>query len=162
MTTPRSNIVRLRLTDLEKADWQKAAGGSRKLSEWIRLVCNAAAEANRVTKAGLDPDPIFREPVPNAKPLIVAAAIQDSVQGEKTAQAGGDHRVAPGPTTRGEDQAHRESRPLPDTQAPGGDSSSGARTSASGSGGETCPRWMHHRPGVYCGACKKVQPKGKR
>lgn len=19
-----------------------------------------------------------------------------------------------------------------------------------------CPRWMHHRPGVYCGTCKKV------
>lgn len=25
----------------------------------------------------------------------------------------------------------------------------------SGSTGE-CPRWMHHRSGVYCGTCKKV------
>lgn len=23
--------------------------------------------------------------------------------------------------------------------------------------GEDCPRWMHHRTGVYCGTCKKVR-----
>jgi hypothetical protein len=22
---------------------------------------------------------------------------------------------------------------------------------------EDCPRWMHHRPGTYCGTCQKVQ-----
>lgn len=144
MSTPRSNFVKLRLTDLEKKDWIRAAGGSRKLSEWIRFVCNTAALSGgeelgsetgaRALAVQVSPPP--ESAVPNEKPLIVSAAIQESVQGE---------------------QAHRESRSLPATQALGDDSSSGKRKSAPGGDVETCPRWMHHRPGVYCGSCKKVQ-----
>lgn len=127
MATPRSNNVKLRLTDLEKADWTAAAGGTRKLSEWIRQVCNAECDSTR-------------EPVPNSKPLIVADAIERSV----------------------EDQAHRESRSLPATDAGGDDLSSGGRdgagsaAKAAGPASEQCARWMHHRPGVYCGSCKRV------
>lgn len=175
MATPRSNFVKLRLTDLEKQDWQRAAGGARLLSEWIRRVCNAAAQpAVRpgMTDLMIAPeliDEFLNSPeaaseiarlaaekalaekkvplstagaiIPNAKPLIVERAIQDSVQG---------------------DQAHRESRPLPAAQALDDDSFSGERKSVSSGDGESCPRWMHHRPGVYCGSCKKVAPKGKK
>jgi hypothetical protein len=56
-----------------------------------------------------------------------------------------------------QDQAHRESRSLPVTQGPGDDSKGTLRTSVLASDdGSGCPRWQHHRPGVYCGACKRV------
>lgn len=113
--TQRSNIVRLRLTDLEKADWQKAAGGERKLSEWIRGVCNAECDATR-------------EPVPNQKPKIVQDAIRAEAEG----------RATPASAERGRGNTSEPSQrpPAPST--------------------EQCPRWMHHKKGVYCGACKRV------
>lgn len=70
-------------------------------------------------------------------------------------------------TLRDEDQAHRESRPLPGASAEGDGSSSEARTAEGvgqpapsvieqeASAGQ-CPRWMYHRKGVYCGTCKRV------
>jgi len=81
--------------------------------------------------------------VPNAKPVIVGDAIRRSV----------------------EDQAHRESRPLPATEGvPGDDSSRLADRTAVGGGAKAsspsatseCPRAWAHRPGTYCGACKRV------
>lgn len=101
MTTPRSNFVKLRLTDLEKAEWQKAAGGARKLSDWIRSVCNAAAVSDAVQADDKE---------------RVEKLVTETVQGYPARK--------------------------PETNEP-----------------DRCPRWMHHRPGVYCGACKKVVAK---
>ena len=127
---PRNNRVELRLTELEKKDWSEAAGGTRKLSDWIRAQCNAAA-GEQLRAA----DPMV------TKPVIVEDAIRRSV----------------------EDQAHRESRSLPATGAvPGADSSRPGSRGASGAGAsapassQACPREWAHRPGVYCGACKRV------
>lgn len=100
--TQRSNIVKLRLTDLEKQDWQTAAGGARRLSEWVRSVCNAACVVPHEAASMLD-SAAAETVLPNAKPKLVADAIERGAQ--------------------------------PKAQ---------------------CDRWMHHRPGVYCGSCKKV------
>jgi hypothetical protein len=109
----KSNRIECRVTDLEKADWQKAAGGSRRVSEWLRGLANAECERLRrgEDEHTLPPDApttsaariVKPFETPNAKPLIVADAIK---------------------------------------QATG-----------------VCPRAHHHRPGRYCGACKKVATK---
>lgn len=177
--TPRNDVVRLRLTTLEKQDWSRAAGGTRKLSEWIRRICNEAAEQSRGGGGVGTPDAAQPEPadpeaplplktliVPNAKPVIVG----DAIERQRTH---GTHKAGlaafietnvkeSGALTRETverfaDQAHREPRPLPATEPPGDDSSSGVRPVALSSGdGSGCPRWQHHRPGVYCGSCKRV------
>ena len=123
--TQRSNIVRLRLTDLEKQDWQRAAGGARKLSEWIRSVCNAEVAAtlegrSAESLSGNAETPPASSVVPNAKPVIVGEAIERSVQDETA-------------------QAMKPYKPVEQEASAG-----------------QCPRWMYHRPGVYCGTCKKV------
>jgi hypothetical protein len=128
MTTPRSNFVKLRLTDLEKQDWTQAAGGARKLSAWIRQVCNeACAERAEQEAADLAAEKLHAARVPLStpvKPVIVSDAIERSVQDE-TAQA---------------IQPYKAQTPPAEQEASSGQ----------------CPRWMHHRPGVYCGTCKKV------
>lgn len=136
MATPRSNIVKLRLTDLEKADWQKAAGGSRLLSDFIRRVVNAECERLR------GEDPVEE---------LVALGVEKKLEQQKVS-IGKDNGVTIPPPTA-----------LPPAPA----SSSAVRVRNDGKdavrsddyGKEKtpqCPRWMHHRPGVYCGSCKKV------
>lgn len=114
----KSNRIECRVTDLEKQDWQKAAGGSRRVSEWLRGLANAECERLR-SQSGIERiieeqrTPAGRiEPVPNAKPLIVADAISKGLTRE-----GGSPRL------------------------------------------DKCPRAHHHRPGRYCGTCKKVATK---
>lgn len=157
---PRNNRVELRLTELEKKDWAEAAGGVRRLSEWIRAVCNArvaeladaaASSTAAERREGSIPSPSIKpvttqimsqgEPIIVAKPVIVEDAIRRSIG----------------------DQAHRESRSLPATEAvPGADSSRPGSRGASGAGAsapassQACPREWAHRPGAYCGACKRV------
>lgn len=142
---PRNNRVELRLTELEKKDWSEAAGGTRKLSDWIRAQCNAAARLARDENGAVV-----------AKPVIVEDAIRRSIHGESgKAPAGREEPSAPR-----EDQAHRESRPLPATETPGDDSSSGDRKTVGAgvkaSAPSACPRAWAHRPDTYCGACKRV------
>lgn len=171
--TPRNDVVRLRLTTLEKQDWSRAAGGTRRLSEWIRQICNEAAEQPRGGGIAGTPDAAQLEPagpeaplplktvvVPNAKPVIVGDAIERQVRDEAgsalTAATDAEEVAGPRPAVA-KDQAHREPRSMPATEAPGDDSSSGVRPLALSSGdGSGCPRWQHHRPGVYCGSCKRV------
>lgn len=122
MATPRSNIVKLRLTDLEKRDWQEAAGGARQLSAWVRSICNAACENLRMDSANLthsaiaalseELDPGTVVAVDNLKPQVIEDAITREVQAQREARAPAQ-----------------------------------------------CDRWMHHRPGVYCGSCKQVVKK---
>lgn len=44
---PKSARVEIRVTDLEKADWAEAAGGVRKVSEWLRALANREATSQR-------------------------------------------------------------------------------------------------------------------
>jgi hypothetical protein len=126
----RSSKVEIRTTDLEKADWQKAAGGARRVSEWLRGLANA--EVNRLTRMSTDlPVPnekqeteqiiaaVAKYPRPESKPLIVVPTEKETVTYETP-----QHTVV--------------TRPLEN-------------------GG--CPRAHHHRPGRYCGTCKKVATK---
>ena len=167
MTQPRNDTVRLRLTTLEKSDWTRAAGGARRLSEWIRATCNArvaelADAAASSTAAERREGSTTSPSIPNAKPVIVGDAIEREVKigqvdkgrgGHSTLVTGGQRPDERPKALAPEDQAHRESRSLSATGEPGDDSKGEARN---GGGGESCPRWMHHRPGVYCGSCKRV------
>lgn len=121
----RSSKVEIRTTDLEKADWQKAAGGARLVSSWLRSLANAECarlrsgekqEAEQIIAA------VSEHPRPESKPLTVADAIERSASG-----------LVEGIT----DHAPRDGKPL----------------------AVKCPRAHHHRPGRYCGACKKVATK---
>lgn len=159
MSQPRNDNVRLRLTTLEKSDWTKAAGGSRKLSEWIRAQCNKACE--EIFKNAPQPEhEVEIKYVPNTKPVIVGDAIEREVL-----STGGRRSGKLAELEALQEQAHRESRSLPDTGDPGDDSKGKARTASTGGAAAAalsgpvipeCPRWMHHREGVYCGSCKRV------
>lgn len=137
--TQRSNIVRLRLTDLEKQDWQRAAGGARKLSEWIRSVCNTevaatleegVADAKSSTSGGMPAQVGTPASSVVPKPKVVEDAIERSLEGR-----GGE---------------------LKDGGSSGHTSGDETPAAAPRASSDQCPRWMYHRPGVYCGTCKKV------
>lgn len=42
MALAKSSRVEIRVTDLEKADWATKAGGTRRVSDWLRSLANAA------------------------------------------------------------------------------------------------------------------------
>lgn len=111
-----SNRINLRLTDFEKQEWAKAAGGTRKLSEWIRATCNAAAVSGALASNDVD-----------AVEELVALGAEQKRQAAKVS-IGGNGVLIPPTSTQVTPSA----------------------------GTEECPRWMHHRKGRYCGACKKV------
>ena len=152
--TPRNDVVRLRLTTLEKADWEKAAGGTRLLSQWVRKVCNEAAEGKRTSEKVV------------ATP---SAAIPDTLAGSKRDGVLGTQEAHILPLG-GFDSHSRHSRSVTPRVAVtvgqperGGDSSAQTasrevpgRSSPSPARSESCARWRHHRPGTYCGACKQV------
>lgn len=100
--TPKNDIVRLRLTTMEREAWSRAAGGKGKLSDWIRATCNASA----LTEG--EPD--------GPRPIVVEGTDSSAVSAETPV----DRAVAR----------------FVDYQ---------------------CARWQHHRKGVYCGSCKRVQ-----
>lgn len=104
--------VEVRCTDEEKARWQEAAGGPRRVSAWLRDLANATAERHEnpllVVEAN---EPLLHEPVVEA---TKTALIPDP-----SADALGRGKV-------------REKK----------------RTG--------CVRSHFHRPGVYCGTCKKI------
>lgn len=168
MATPRSNFVKLRLTDLEKQDWQRAAGGARLLSEWIRKTCNAAADPSllapdeEIVAKGAEvlvaeskvPLSTVGAVIPNAKPVIVSDAIERTLHEHGIQDSGLAVQVRAEQAGGGE-RPEEISESSVSSPAPGPSSVVGLPPSS-------CPRWMHHRPGVYCGACKKVTPKGKR
>lgn len=110
--TPKNNVVRLRLTELERESWGRAAGGKGKLSDWIRAQCNRAA-------------------MPGMTDLMVSPETIDAFLAENPPPPGGGWVE--------DARAHEEMK-------------SESLTSDSGE----CPRWMHHRPNTYCGACKTV------
>jgi len=51
-----SKPLTLRVTDAERAAWQRAAG-ERKISDWIRDTCNAAAPIAEITRPRSKPKP---------------------------------------------------------------------------------------------------------
>ena len=139
----KDTTVNIRVDAATKARWQEAAGGPRKLSAWLSELANAASS-------------------PDAAEALVAIGAQIKIAQAAVPMAGVQVIGA-------SDRAHRYSRPLPATQGPGDESSSAKRDGAGAakaaplptiveqeaSSGQ-CPRWMHHRKGVYCGTCKKV------
>jgi hypothetical protein len=44
----KSERINIRVSEGEKAAWAEAAGGSRRVSEWLRALANAAAANDRV------------------------------------------------------------------------------------------------------------------
>lgn len=90
----KSARIEIRVTEGEKAAWAEAAGGPRRVSEWLRAMANTAA--------------FKEEPTP--------------IGGK------GSEILVPEPKIREEAKATSQ-----------------------------CPRFMHHRPGTYCGSCQKVQ-----
>lgn len=47
MALPKSARVEIRVTETEKAAWAEAAGGARRVSEWLRSLANEAAFADK-------------------------------------------------------------------------------------------------------------------
>jgi len=84
----KSQRIEIRVSESEKASWAKAAGGQRRVSEWLRSLAAAAVST----------EPLIKEP---------------KIQAEKT--------------------------PV---------STKGLVTG--------CARAHHHRPGVYCASCGRV------
>lgn len=87
----RTARIELRATEAEKKAWADAAGGSRRVSEWLRSLANAATSQA----------PLIDEP---------------KILTEKVGIGGNGVKLPP----------------------------------------KDCPRAHHHRPGVYCGTCGKV------
>ena len=151
---PRKDKVELRLTTLEKADWVKAAGGTRLLSQWVRQVCNEAAEGKRTSEKVVA--------TPSAAiPDALAGSTRDGVLGTQEA-----HNLPLG----GFDSHSRHSRsdtprvavtvgqpePRDDSSGEKASREVSGRSSPSPARSDSCARWRHHRPGTYCGACKQV------
>ena len=108
----KSAKVEIRVTPAETAAWAEAAGGSRKVSAWLRALANQAAFAKKreALPEGIDP------------PYEAHARALDI--------------------------------PVLDAVSPG----EVGKVSIGKTNGVTlkCPRAHHHRPGVYCGTCKKI------
>lgn len=127
--TPRNDVVRLRLTTAERESWAKAAGGKGKLSEWIRATCNSAAHENSGDGEA--------EPAPSGVPALKA---RQSRPLRETLDAVGLL-----------DQAKVSLPPRDERRDDEPTAKQGSKHDAI-----KCPRWMHHRKGVYCGSCKRV------
>lgn len=150
VATPRNNIVRLRLTELERQDWALVAGGKGKLSEWIRATCNAAAEKARIETQG--------PPQPETEDLALsdARAVKRAEAKQLVATLGPDasvgayerHKAAVENLGSSAGEETRLSERLKEEQ----DATLGRTAKVSLS----CSRERHHRSGTYCGACKKV------
>jgi hypothetical protein len=146
--TPKTNLVRLRLTELEREAWAKAAGGKGKLSEWIRAVCNQAA-----LPGGLSgPGGVLT--VPREEPVVARPrARADEAPAAETKRA---------LTTSGtEQQALPSVQNMALTSLPPGavvpvQAGEDTERAAVKAAAKNCTRWMHHRKSVYCGTCKRV------
>lgn len=66
----KSNKVEIRVTDLEKKDWQEAAGGARLVSSWLRGLANAECERRRRGEDAVED--------------LVAAGAQKKIEAQKT------------------------------------------------------------------------------
>lgn len=125
----KSNKVEIRLTDLEKKDWQEAAGGARLVSSWVRSLANAeCARLRGGQDAGLEV----------VEKLVAAGA--EAVERKNRLPLSTANAIIPDP------RPVRVSKP-----------SRGAKPAAPASSGPIkCSREQYHRTGVYCGACKQV------
>ena len=64
---PLDGVLHLRLSTHEKVLWVEAAGGSRRLSQWVRERCNAAVTERGTQPNGhsLKPDVVLEGDVPS-------------------------------------------------------------------------------------------------
>lgn len=134
--------VEIRLSFEEKQNWVRAAGGPRKVSAWARAALNLAAGNGE-----------------EALEKLVQAGAEKVLEKSKTPLSTSD-MIGP---ISALDAAGLE---LPAKKIPAGSSKGRTVASDAADGGSTpppaarskqCPRWMHHRSGVYCGTCQKVQ-----
>lgn len=184
-----TSIVRVRLTDEEKVAWQEAAGGVRKMSAWVRSTCNdslrsgveqsVARQSHTLEVVGSSPAPAFCDEGPEyiepdipirgdeAGSTLTAATDSEEVAGPRPAVVPNEKpqivadAISREVTPDFKEPSHRATRSLRGTSKRGGVASTQRGSSPVQAGGEItdCPRWMHHRPGTYCGSCKKVMPR---
>lgn len=120
----RTGRVELRVTDAEKAAWAEAAGGSRRVSDWLRSLANREAFADKRAALPEGVDPPYEQHARSLEiPVAIHAGPLDEVKIDLTAPPDA-------PTT-----------------------SAAVRVKPTA---EQCKRWPHHRKGVYCGSCKKI------
>lgn len=135
MTDERKTAsIEFRATPSAKARWQEAAGGPRKLSAWLTQL--ADARVAELADAAASSTAAERREGSTPSPSIESGTPSDAAsvgKGEPRAVMSGESSNEGAPAQAG--------APLLVEQ----ESSAGQ-----------CPRWMHHRSGVYCGTCKKV------
>ena len=167
----RTGRVEIRVTDAEKAAWAEAAGGSRKVSDWLRSLANR--EAFKPAPLG---HPVYIEECKwcsGTLPLGHRSGCSSDAlfDPEKVCNCNhatntvvdGNEGHNPGcpahPRNRQQDEPllHEpvvEATKIALTAPPDAPTTSAAvRVKPTA---EQCPRWPHHRKGTYCGTCKKI------
>lgn len=126
----KSARIEIRVTESEKTWWAEAAGGKSRVSEWLRSLANRECQQRKADQAPAGMDPPYEEHV---RSLGVPVA-----------------PLAQGLDAPAFEAHHPEANPSP--QAP-------AKEKLPLKNGSTarCPREHFHRPGVYCGSCRKIQ-----
>lgn len=118
----KTELIRVRVSATQKLDFARVAGGSGRVSEWLRSLGDAAVAVS--TGAG--------EPIAMASESSVTMVV--------------DHTAGSG--SKGVPPGYSE----PELMAPAQQKK--IRTSPAQ---RTCARERHHRKGVYCASCGKVQ-----
>jgi hypothetical protein len=141
----KDTTVNIRVSGETKARWQKAAGGPRQVSAWLTKLANDASS----------PEPL---------PLVLGHGSVPPNIGTPSdavpADQGSPGAVVSGTSPDDEGEAPQGATPLSPLQAElherGLEKSGLAAVVEQESSAGQCPRWMHHRSGVYCGTCKRV------
>jgi hypothetical protein len=141
----KDTTVNIRVDSATKARWVEAAGGPRRLSPWLTELANAASSPDaaealialgaqaKLVKAAL---PLVTPVIPTLPPDLNVGTPSDAAPADQG---------SPGAVVSGTG---------PDTD--GGVTAPSPGVVEQESSGGQCPRWMHHRKGVYCGTCRKV------
>lgn len=125
----KTERVEVRVDAATKARWQEAAGGPRKVSAWITELANGASRPAL---------PLVTAIIPSA-PILNVGTPSDAASADQS---------EPGAVISG-------SRPDSEGAPAKVEAPSPSIIEQESSAGQ-CPRWMHHRKGVYCGTCKRV------
>lgn len=146
----KTERVEVRVDAATKARWQEAAGGPRKVSAWITELANS--KVNEALLSTELPSIESDAPLPLVIPVIPSLDLTKVERHPLNVGTPSDAATAdqsePGAVISG-------SRPDSEGAPAKVEAPSPSIIEQESSAGQ-CPRWMHHRKGVYCGTCKRV------
>lgn len=94
MALSKSDRINLRCSPFEKLEWGKAAGGSGKISEWLRSLANQeSARVNALPGSGSSGNGYIEENLGSGTPSDAASAGESKargvISGQRAASGGG-------------------------------------------------------------------------